>query len=95
MSEEAVGGLTDRIVVQLYVVGELLVHSRVKHHTSIGIPLVVPTKDHEELIPEFLEELMTRGRIYAYRFRPEGEIKGRPIDEYKGKCLAGKAFQVI
>jgi hypothetical protein len=50
MSEEAVGGLTDRIVVQLYIVGELLVHSRVEYHTSIGVPLVVPTKDHEELI---------------------------------------------
>jgi len=50
MSEEAVGGLTDRIVVQLYVVGEFLVHSRVKHHTSISIPLVIPTKDYEELI---------------------------------------------
>lgn len=55
----------------------------------------VPESLHETLAPEFLEELMTRGRIYAYRFRPEGELKGKPIDEYKGKCLAGKAFQVM
>ncbi|MDI9369867.1 MAG: urocanate hydratase [Synergistaceae bacterium] len=55
----------------------------------------VPEEHHEELIPEFLEELRTRGRIYAYRFRPEGRIKGRPVDEYRGKCLAGKAFQVM
>ncbi|MDK2879860.1 MAG: urocanate hydratase, partial [Thermoanaerobacteraceae bacterium] len=55
----------------------------------------VPEKYHEKLAPEFLNELMTRGRIYAYRFRPEGRIYGKPIDEYKGKCLAGKAFQVM
>ena len=55
----------------------------------------VPEELHEELAPEFLEELLTRGRIYGYRYRPEGEIKGRPIDEYKGKCIEGKAFQVM
>ncbi|URZ03438.1 urocanate hydratase [Clostridium felsineum] len=52
-------------------------------------------KYHEKLIPEFLEELKTRGRIYGYRFRPEGRIYGKPIDEYKGKCIEGKAFQVM
>ncbi len=31
----------------------------------------------------------------AYRFRPPGQIKGRPIDEYRGKCIEGKAFQVM
>lgn len=50
---------------------------------------------HEKLAPEFLEELKTRGRIYAYRYRPEGRIYGRPIEEYEGKCLAGKAFQLM
>lgn len=55
----------------------------------------IPEKYHEELIPEFLEELKTRGRIYGYRFRPEGRIYGKPIDEYKGNCLEGKAFQVM
>ena len=38
----------------------------------------VPEKWHAALAPEFLEELMTRGRIYGYRFRPPGHIKGRP-----------------
>ncbi len=47
------------------------------------------------MAPEFLNELMTRGRIYGYRYRPEGAIKGRPIDEYKGNCIEGKAFQVM
>ncbi len=55
----------------------------------------VHPKFHAELRPEFLDELKTRGRIYGYRFRPEGAIKGLPISEYKGKCLAGKALQVM
>lgn len=55
----------------------------------------LPPELHEHAIPEFLEELRTRGRIYAYRFRPEGDLKAKPIDEYKGKCTAGKAFQVM
>ncbi|OQB48118.1 MAG: Urocanate hydratase [Firmicutes bacterium ADurb.Bin153] len=55
----------------------------------------VPSQYHDELAPEFLEELVTRGRIYAYRFRPRGRIYGRPVDEYEGKCLAGRAFQVM
>ncbi len=55
----------------------------------------VPQELHATLAPEFLEELRTRGRIYAYRYRPQGDIKAKPIDQYKGKCLAGKAFQVM
>ena len=55
----------------------------------------VPEELHETLAPEFLEELKTYGRIYAYRYRPEGRIYGKPIDEYKGKCVEGKAFQVM
>ena len=55
----------------------------------------IPEEWQEELIPEFLEELFTRGRIYGYRFRPEGRIWGKPIDEYKSRCIEGKAFQVM
>ncbi|KGK88903.1 urocanate hydratase [Clostridium sp. HMP27] len=55
----------------------------------------IPEKYHAELIPEFLEELTTKGRIYGYRFRPEGRLYGKPIDEYKGNCIEGKAFQVM
>lgn len=55
----------------------------------------IPEEFHEKLAPEFLNELRTRGRIYGYRFRPEGRIWGRPIDEYKGNCIEGKAFQVM
>ncbi len=55
----------------------------------------IPEELHEKLAPEFMEELVTRGRIYGYRFRPKGRIWGRPIDEYKGNCIEGKAFQVM
>ena len=55
----------------------------------------VPEELHEVLAPEFMEELKTYGRVYAYRYRPEGRIYGKPIEEYKGKCLEGKAFQVM
>jgi urocanate hydratase len=55
----------------------------------------IPEKWHKTLAPEFLEELVTRGRIYGYRFRPAGRIKGRSIDSYRGKCVEGCAFQVM
>ena len=55
----------------------------------------LPKELHEKAAPEFLQELLTYGRIYAYRWRPAGRIYGKPIDEYKGNCLEGKAFQVM
>lgn len=54
----------------------------------------IPENLHEKLAPEFLEELKTRGRIYGYRYRPQGSIKGKPIDEYKG-ILEARAIQVM
>jgi urocanate hydratase len=55
----------------------------------------IPEGFHEKLAPELLDELLTHGHIYGYRFRPEGRIYGKPVDKYKGKCLEGKAFQVM
>ena len=54
----------------------------------------VPENLHETLAPEFLDELVLFGKIYAYRYRPEGRIYGRSINDYKGNCIEGKAFQV-
>ena len=31
----------------------------------------------------------------AYRYRPQGDLKAKPIDAYKGNCIEGKAFQVM
>ena len=36
---------------------------------------------HGELIQEFRQELETYGRIYMYRFRPDYEMRARPINE--------------
>ncbi len=54
----------------------------------------VPEQLHKRLAPEFLNELLERGRIYAYRYRPSGAIKAKPIDEYKG-ILEARAIQVM
>ena len=50
---------------------------------------------HEEMAKEFARELEEHGRIYGYRFRPEGRLSGKPIDSYKGSCVEAKAFQVM
>ena len=55
----------------------------------------IPDHLHDEIIPEFLEELITTGRIYGYRYRPGEELSGKPVDSYKGKTIEGKAFQVM
>lgn len=55
----------------------------------------IPEKYHEIMAEEFYNELMITGRIYGYRFRPEGRIYGRPIWEYKGNCQEAKAIQVM
>jgi len=55
----------------------------------------IPERWHKKLAPEFLDELLNRGRIYGYRFRPKGKIYGKPVSGYKGNCLAGKAMQVM
>lgn len=55
----------------------------------------VPEEYHDQLAPEFFKELVTMGRIYGYRYRPPGIIKAKPVDQYKGNCLEGRAFQVM
>ena len=55
----------------------------------------LPQKHHKEMAREFLEELRCHGRIYAYRFRPEGAIKGKDIASYEGKCLEGRAIKLM
>ncbi|MGM0420234.1 MAG: urocanate hydratase [Bacillota bacterium] len=55
----------------------------------------IPANLHETLAPEFLDELLTRGRIYGYRYRPEGNIKAKPVEEYEGNTLQGKALQLM
>ncbi|MCL2426466.1 MAG: urocanate hydratase, partial [Oscillospiraceae bacterium] len=55
----------------------------------------IPEEHHALVADEFMQELVTYGRIYGYRYRPAERIYGKPIDEYVGACVEGKAFQVM
>ncbi len=55
----------------------------------------IPKQHHAQMAAEFAQELEETGRIYGYRFRPEGKLIGKNIDEYKGNCVEAKAFQVM
>ena len=50
---------------------------------------------HEVLAKEFLQELNDYGRIYMYRFRPDYEMKARPISEYPGNSEQAKAIMLM
>ena len=55
----------------------------------------IPKQHHAQMAIEFAQELKEHGRIYGYRFRPQGKLYGKPIDEYEGKCIEGRAIQVM
>ena len=74
---------------------ELLLNEREIKQALKNALRYIPEPLHAEIAPEFLDELMTRGRIYGYRFRPEGRIHAKPLDEYEGRCIEGKAFQLM
>jgi urocanate hydratase len=52
-----------------------------------------PQKFHNILAKEFADELREFGRIYMYRFKPDYEIKARPIDEFP--CRSKKAAAIM
>ncbi len=52
-------------------------------------------KHHPILLEEFSKELADYGRIYMYRFRPDYEMKARPISEYPGKSNQAKAIMLM
>ena len=54
-----------------------------------------PENFHEELVPEFLEELNLYGRIYMYRFMPDYEIFARSINEYPGNSLQARSIMLM
>jgi len=54
-----------------------------------------PTKFHEILAPEFLNELELFGRIYMYRFRPDYEMHARPIDDYPAKSKQAASIMLM
>jgi urocanate hydratase len=54
-----------------------------------------PSRHHAVLAKEFAEELDTYGRIYMYRFRPDYEIKARPIGDYPHQSKQAAAIMLM
>lgn len=54
-----------------------------------------PTKHHETLAKEFMEELKRYGRIYMYRYRPDYEMNARPIEEYPAHSRQAAAIMLM
>jgi len=54
-----------------------------------------PEAWHQELAPEFAEELKTYGRIYMHRFKPDYEMYARPISEYPAKTHQAAAIMLM
>ncbi|MGB0861553.1 MAG: urocanate hydratase [Saprospiraceae bacterium] len=52
-------------------------------------------KHHATLAPEFAKELEDYGRIYMYRFRPDYEMKARPIDHYPAKTKQAASVMLM
>ena len=54
-----------------------------------------PRELHAALAPEFADELQKYGRIYMYRYRPQYEMKARPIDEYPHRSRQAAAIMLM
>lgn len=54
-----------------------------------------PAEFHGPLVPEFLDELETYGRIYMYRFRPDYDMYARPIDSYPARSKQAAAIMLM
>lgn len=54
-----------------------------------------PVEQHAELAPEFANELQQYGRIYMYRFRPDYEMKARPIQEYPHQSTQAASIMLM
>lgn len=54
-----------------------------------------PSEFHVILAPEFLDELKHFGRIYMYRFRPDYEMKARPLEEYPNCSMQATSIMMM
>ncbi|GAA0560140.1 urocanate hydratase [Rheinheimera aquimaris] len=54
-----------------------------------------PKAWHSELAAEFAKELNDFGRIYMYRFKPDYELKARPIGDYPANCQQAAAIMLM
>lgn len=54
-----------------------------------------PPHFHRVLAPEFMEELELYGRIYMYRFRPDYEMKARPLSAYPARSPQAASIMLM
>ncbi len=54
-----------------------------------------PEKFHAQLAPEFAQELKDYGRIYMHRYRPQHEIKARPLSDYPARSKQAAAIMLM
>ena len=54
-----------------------------------------PQEQHEELAPEFMDELDRYGRIYMYRLRPDYLMAARPIEDYPAKSKQAASIMLM
>ena len=54
-----------------------------------------PKEQHGVLAGEFLSELMTYGRIYMHRYRPDYQMYARSISEYPGNSVQARAIMLM
>ena len=54
-----------------------------------------PQHLHAALAPEFMDELRAYGRIYMYRYRPQYEMKARPLDDYPHRSRQAAAIMLM
>ncbi len=69
-----------------------------KHETKLALQNALryfDPKFHQELLPEFKEELKIYGRIYMYRFKPDYPMFARDIEQYPGKSQQAKAIMLM
>ncbi len=54
-----------------------------------------PVEKHNELAPEFADELIRYGRIYMLRYRPAYPMYARPIEHYPARCQQAAAIMLM
>jgi urocanate hydratase len=54
-----------------------------------------PPQHHAVLAPEFYQELITYGRIYMHRFRPDYAMHARPLHEYPAQSPQAAAIMLM
>lgn len=55
----------------------------------------IPKAWHEQLAPEFAQELKRDGRIYMHRLRPSYAMHARPLDDYPAKSKQAAAIMLM